>query len=231
MKKSTASALRRLLIADRAWRSAYQLCNHVLSLDKESINADLMFSLTTGIIGCYCGPFKEGQGVGKLPIGYQQFDCQGLCQNHRRMIQSRDKIYMHKDDLFENESLSDSKRYFIRISGNGDITGRLKNMKFGGYENIPQIIILIKHQMNRLRLEINNIISANFPTHNIGTTNCNYYAIQKTKPHLIQVSKNEYDLILTDIEQSQPPLPSRQKIRCKHKRRKIRCICCPSSTH
>jgi hypothetical protein len=77
---------------------------------------DLVHGLSAGIVVSYARPFKEGEGMGTLPASFEEFEIPRFRKNHDILIDSRDKIYGHKDEQWESHNLGEEKKYYLTLT-------------------------------------------------------------------------------------------------------------------
>ena len=93
--------------------------------------------------------------MGSLPASFQEFEIPRFKKNHDILIDSRDKIYGHKDEAWENRILGDEKKYYLTLTKDF----QYKTSATGRFIDAFDIFLeLLNHQLDRLRNESDSLL-------------------------------------------------------------------------
>jgi hypothetical protein len=133
--------LKTLIWAEHSWMGAADLCELAMSLPHLKESKHLEHSIATGIIISYVRPFTKCNGLGKLGKEFREFkENESFQANHDRLIETRHKIFAHKDESWETELISDEKKYLIRIEEDGGFQTSMTGVVIDSFELIHQLI-------------------------------------------------------------------------------------------
>ena len=86
----------RLVVASDSFQQIIALLEHMKEL-KLGINSDLYSPMMSGVVTTYARNFNSSIGMGPLPRSYTKFPDANLTVAHDKIIESRNKIYAHRD--------------------------------------------------------------------------------------------------------------------------------------
>lgn len=153
MNKATRNELRKLIWAEQSWRGAYALCELGMSLPEDE--PDINYSVMSGIVVSYARAFMSGEGLGPVDNAFEEFESRILQENHQRLLLMRNKIFGHKDDLWERSKLKDIERYYLTITESGQLSSQVVGIHS---EPCQAILDLISFQRERCKSRFQSLV-------------------------------------------------------------------------
>ena len=101
--KKLRPKLRSIYWAEVHMREAREASAHLLALG--NISQELSHAIYTGIVVSYARSFGANQGLSALPDEFRNFGDPKLKAMHEFLIDARNTIYAHKDEIKEAERL------------------------------------------------------------------------------------------------------------------------------
>jgi hypothetical protein len=96
--------LRSLYWAEVHMREARDASAHLLDLGDAA--QELSHAIYTGIVVSYARSFGANQGLSALPVEFRKFGDPKLQKLHDFVLEARDTIYAHKDEIKEGDKLA-----------------------------------------------------------------------------------------------------------------------------
>ncbi len=165
-------ALRRLTLAQTAFRQARFLCEHMEQAKVES-HEEIASAMMAGIVVSYVRPFIRNDGIGPLPRKYSEFEegspYKGI---HNTMLEARHWVYAHRDNC-NAPNLAGSKVSEEIVS---ELVLTLREDGYSVSINEPQISVkqlvnfrsLCSFQNNRINEEVGDLITSIMDGEKIG---------------------------------------------------------------
>lgn len=126
-------------------------------LDLE-LEDDLYPPMIAGVVVTYSKNFNSASGLGPLPSAYLKFPTQELRTAHEKILESRNRLYAHRDLSYEGRTRTMKSRepYSVEVTISHDSTAFLFQpiMVDISPGRMDKIADLLRFQMSRLQEEL-----------------------------------------------------------------------------
>jgi len=154
-----AKQFAKMVIADLAFKQVVALSEHMMQCHFTA--RDPLFPpQMCGIAVTYSKNFVSGNDFGPLPERFRKFEDSTLADTHKRLIESRHKIYAHRDTeavkTMEFDDLSDLVPYQLTVEWSPEFTAYPVTPELSP-EILPFVAELAKYQSNRVYAHLQKI--------------------------------------------------------------------------
>jgi hypothetical protein len=155
----------KLGIANRSFAQAHGLAKHMIAARVDTFD-DLFHPQMAGIVVTYCKNFNESNGFGPLGAEYRKFEDLDHRHTHEILLQSRNKLYAHRDKngaqefVYDNESESGPYELKIRFAEDTGGLNMFLNIPDLNCEILPYVCSLCEFQIERTTDEMGKLLHA-----------------------------------------------------------------------
>ena len=156
----------RLVVASDSFQQILALLGHMREL-KLDINSELYSPMMSGVVTTYARNFNSSHGIGPLPGSYTKFPDTNLTIAHEKVIETRNKIYAHRDVSYQSvrsKSQFSPYRIFVELKPTLDGFNFTPVLADIPPNRMPDIINLVEFQHKRVieDLSVKNELTTDF---------------------------------------------------------------------